>query len=191
MPQRPLLNPNQQRFVQHYTAGARGIRGNATAAYRAAGYHPKSEKVAGVNAARLLGNARIQAAVAQAHREADAAMIAQLKDWKTLAPGAQRTVMALGTGVLPAYDDPDVPEDERVGGARMLTRDDAAIGNVMLHASLAILERAYPLKLYADLTLHDPERLLATILGVSIDALPEPSVSTPYAPHNGHPTPLD
>ena len=188
MPPRPALNPNQQRFVQQYTAGARGVRGNATAAYYAAGYQPKSEKVAGVNATRLLGNARIAMAVAQIHRAADAATIAQLKDWKVLAPPAQQTIMALAHGILPS-EETDAPDGAILPGLRMQTRDDAAIGNVMLHASLAILERAYPAKIYADLTLHDPDRLLAAILGVSVDALPPTTMSHPYAATNSHDSP--
>lgn len=185
MTHRPLLNPNQQRFVQHYTAGARGIRGNATAAYKAAGYQPRTDNAAMVSAWQLLRHPKIATAIAHAHREADAATIAQLKDWKVLAPPAQQTIIRLAHGVLPV-EEADGLSDETLHGQRMLSRDDAAIGNVMLHASLAILERAYPSKLYADFTLHDPERLLAAILGVTVEALPATTVSNPYADRNGH-----
>lgn len=185
MDERSSLNPNQQRFVQYYTTGAHGIRGNATASYLAAGYAPKSEKVAGVNATRLLGNARIQRAIFQVHREADAVTIAQLKDWKVLAPPAQHTIMCLAHGILPV-DVVTIGDDAGSAHERMTTRDDAAIGNVMLHAALAILERAYPSKVYADVSLHDPDRLLAAILGVPVEALPATTASRTYAAHNGH-----
>lgn len=181
---RPTLNPNQQRFVAQYTAGPSGIRGNATAAYRAAGYKPTTENAAMVSGWQLLRNPKISAAIAQIHREADAATIAQLRDWKILAPAAQQIVNSLAHGVLPLADTDD-PETPLVTRQRLLSRD-APVGNVMLHAALAVLERAYPLKLYADVTVHDAGRVLADILGVSVDALPESSASPRYANTNGH-----
>lgn len=50
------LNDRQKRFCELYAASL-----NATSAYIEAGYRVKNEKVAGVNAARMLGNASIQA----------------------------------------------------------------------------------------------------------------------------------
>lgn len=45
--------------------------GNATEAYKKAGYKVRSDKVAGVCAAKLLGNARIQNRIAELRREMD------------------------------------------------------------------------------------------------------------------------
>lgn len=45
--------------------------GNATEAYKRAGYKVKSDKVAGVCATKLLGHARIQAHIAKLRRELD------------------------------------------------------------------------------------------------------------------------
>ena len=45
--------------------------GNATEAYKNAGYKVRSDKVAGVCAAKLLGNARIQNRIAELRREMD------------------------------------------------------------------------------------------------------------------------
>ena len=45
--------------------------GNATEAYKNAGYKVRSDKVAGVCAAKLLGNARVQQRIAELRREMD------------------------------------------------------------------------------------------------------------------------
>lgn len=45
--------------------------GNATEAYKRAGYKVRSDKVAGVCAAKLLGNARVQQRIAELRRELD------------------------------------------------------------------------------------------------------------------------
>ena len=45
--------------------------GNATEAYKRAGYKVRSDKVAGVCAAKLLGNARVQQRIAELRREMD------------------------------------------------------------------------------------------------------------------------
>lgn len=45
--------------------------GNATEAYKNAGYKVRSDKVAGVCAAKLLGNARVQSRIAELRREMD------------------------------------------------------------------------------------------------------------------------
>ena len=45
--------------------------GNATEAYKRAGYKVRSDKVAGVAAARLLGNVRVQSRIAELREELD------------------------------------------------------------------------------------------------------------------------
>lgn len=49
--------------------------GNATEAYKKAGYKVRSDKVAGVCAAKLLGNARIQKRIAELRHEMDSRKI--------------------------------------------------------------------------------------------------------------------
>lgn len=49
--------------------------GNATEAYKNAGYKVRSDKVAGVCAAKLLGNARIQKRIAELRHEMDSRKI--------------------------------------------------------------------------------------------------------------------
>lgn len=61
---KPKLTPKQQRFVQEYL-----IDLNATQAYRRAGYKVRSDNVAAVNADRLLRNAKIAAAIAEAKKQ--------------------------------------------------------------------------------------------------------------------------
>jgi len=60
------VTPKQQRFVEEYLVDL-----NATAAYRRAGYVAKGN-AAEVNAARLLRNAQVQAAVAEAREKQSA-----------------------------------------------------------------------------------------------------------------------
>lgn len=55
------LTPKQQRFVTEYLKC-----GNATEAVKKAGYQCKSDKAAGVQGARLLGNASVQGAIKEA-----------------------------------------------------------------------------------------------------------------------------
>ena len=58
------LTAKQERFVQEYL-----IDLNATAAYKRAGYKPKSDEAAGAAAARLLGNVRVSKAVADLRKK--------------------------------------------------------------------------------------------------------------------------
>jgi phage terminase small subunit len=55
------LTDRQRRFVEEYL-----IDLNATAAYRRAGYQSKANGAAGANAARLIGNDKVQRAIAEA-----------------------------------------------------------------------------------------------------------------------------
>lgn len=54
------LKPRQEAFCLAYAKS-----GNATGAYREAGYKVKTDRAAGANAARLLGNDRVQARLAE------------------------------------------------------------------------------------------------------------------------------
>lgn len=67
------LNERQRRFVEMYTSGPEGVRGNATASYYTSGYHPRNEATARANAARLLTNANVQREIQRVHRRAEAA----------------------------------------------------------------------------------------------------------------------
>jgi phage terminase small subunit len=58
------LTAKQERFVQEYL-----IDLNATAAYKRAGYKPKSDEAAGAASARLLGNVRVANAVADLRKK--------------------------------------------------------------------------------------------------------------------------
>lgn len=65
------LNLQQLKFIELYVAAGEK---NATAAYRAAGYKTKSDKVAGAAAARLLADVRVQAALDGARKRASEAV---------------------------------------------------------------------------------------------------------------------
>ena len=61
--------------------------GNATEAYKAAGYDVKTEKAAGVNASRLLGNASVQEKIASLREK--------LQDEKLMDAKERREVLTL------------------------------------------------------------------------------------------------
>jgi len=161
------LNARQRQFVRLYAVGPPGVKGNATAAYRGAGYRPKTDRVAQVCAAQILTNPMVQQALAHLHREADAQAIAQLKDWRTLAPPAQDRMVLLALGYLP---DPLDMRQHRP----LRSHTDVAIARLQLDACREIIERAYPSRLYATLEVYDPAAELARLLGVPAESLPPP-----------------
>lgn len=68
----PDLSMKQRAFVDHYIE-----LGNATEAYKLAGYSCKSDRVAGVEGHKLLKNPKIRDAIAQRVAEKDEARIAK------------------------------------------------------------------------------------------------------------------
>ena len=60
-----LENPRWERFCQLYA-----VDGNASAAYRNAGYHPKTDGACWASAAQLLRNPKVQARIEELTREA-------------------------------------------------------------------------------------------------------------------------
>lgn len=155
------LNARQLAFVRHYTAGAEGVRANAKQAYIAAGYSAHTAESMGP---RLLRNAQVAAAVAEAHQRAEKAAIRKLIDWKELAAEAQARLLAIARGRLPDPDDPDT-------GDALESRTDAEIAKVVQGAIEEILERAYPRKLQLDVS--DPKGVLARLLGIEPDQIPD------------------
>lgn len=135
------LNARQREFVRHFTAGADGVRGNATQAFIAAGYSPKGADAMGP---RLLGNARVAAAIAEVHAAAESAATNKLRDWKDMAPAAQDRLERIAHGYLPATGtDGEIP-------IVTLGRDGAAVAKVILDANKELIERAYPKKLEVE-----------------------------------------
>jgi len=164
----PSLNPRYRAFAAAFVSGPPGVRGNGTAAYKLAGFSPRTDAAAGAAAARLLATVSVQQEVARLHAVAEATTIRQLQDWKGLAPDAQRRIQLVAMGYL---SDPETP-----GGRRLIrSRDDVAVARVLLEANLAIVERAYPAKLSLDILLRDPDLVLATLLGVPVSELPAPA----------------
>ena len=70
-----MLNVRQEAFCLHYAKS-----GNATEAYKAAGYKPRNENVANANAVRLLRNDKIQARLAELTQEMASDKIASAKE---------------------------------------------------------------------------------------------------------------
>jgi hypothetical protein len=150
------LTPFQAEFVRQYTAGVEGVRGNQSAAYKAAGGKATSPAVMAVVASQTLNNPKVFAAIQALHAQADAVILAQLISWKVAGVQAQKRLIALGNGVLP---------DDRA----MVNRDDVAVGQVVLGAVKELLERAWPKKLRITV---DPQRALAQLLGIEQGELP-------------------
>ena len=69
------LTAKQRLFADEYIKS-----GNATQSYIKAGYSVKSEKVAGVNATRMLGNARVKAYIDTKMAEIESHKIADVKE---------------------------------------------------------------------------------------------------------------
>lgn len=156
-PPKSRLTPLQRAFVREYVSSKDPhVRGNATAAYLAAGAKVKTEKTAGVIASQTLGIPRVQAAVQAAHAQADAEMLLRLVDWKTAAIAAQSVLLGLTEGYLPE--------------GRMETPLDVARGHVMVSAIKEVMDRGFPKQLYLK---FDPREALAKLLGVPRERLPE------------------
>jgi hypothetical protein len=98
--------PRQARFVDLYLA----LNFNATLAYREAGYAAKSDHVAGALAARMLGNERVRAYLAQRAKE----MVARVE-------AEQDRLMQTLTYV--AYADPNELVSWQVGACRFCYGD--------------------------------------------------------------------
>ena len=73
------LNIKQEKFCLEYSRN-----GNATEANKLAGFKVKDDKVAGVNAARLLGNASIQARLKELSQEIKSSKIANTVECQEL-----------------------------------------------------------------------------------------------------------
>ncbi len=159
------LNPRQRKFSELYAAGPDGIRGVARICYTAAGYVAKTTEVADAGASRLLSSVKVSEYIAELHRKADAALIQQMKDWKTMAPAAQARIFQLMFGRMP---NPGNPRDPDVS---MKTRDDAACVREMKECAMFIVERAYPSKRYCDVEIIDPLGTIAAVFGMTEEEL--------------------
>lgn len=93
------LTAKQELFVNYYIEC-----GNATEAYKRAGYKWKNEKTAGACATRLLGNARIKAAIAAKMKEREKPSIAKADEILSFFTSVLRgevkdeQIVVLGTG---------------------------------------------------------------------------------------------
>lgn len=157
------LTARQREFIRQYVAGDDGVRGNATASYKAAGYDC-TDASARVSAHHLLKKPEVVEEIRAAHRRAQAEAMGRLIEWKELAPEAQQRLVTLARGRLPNDDDP-------TGGEKLEDGSQASVARVIESACNEILERAYPKKLRIENV--DPREELAKILGVDPDVLPD------------------
>lgn len=164
------LNGRQWEFCRLYASGPGGVRGNAAAAYVLAGCRPRNMDVAAKNASRLLKNDEITLGLAHFHREADAKVMARLRDWKLLAPEAQQRVALISQGILPAATLNEY--GYAVAALRPIeTSNDVGIARMIYHSCSYIIERAYPARLYTTLEMQDPYEMLAMLMGCHPDQL--------------------
>ena len=89
-----MLTPRQEAFCLAYAKC-----GNATEAYKAAGYKAKSDKVAGANAARMIGNDRVKARLGQLREETASVAVMDAREMQG----------RLSAFVREAYDDEGNP----------------------------------------------------------------------------------
>jgi hypothetical protein len=154
----PRLTRLQHDFVHAFVAhDDPHIRYNATAAYIAVSGACTRPEVAKAAASRVLTKPHVLAAITVLQAQTDAAVFTRLVDWKTAAAEAQPYLLNLVRGVLP-------------DGRRMIDRDTAAVGQVVLGALKEIMDRGFPKKLCLHI---DPREALAKLLGVPRESLPE------------------
>lgn len=89
----------QERFCIEFVKS-----GNATEAYKAAGYKVRSDKVAGTAAARLLGNVCIQKRLAELRKELSSSKIMDAKERRELLTKLAKNKKTLNTDRLKAID---------------------------------------------------------------------------------------
>lgn len=161
------LNPRQLKFIELYTSGPEGVRGNATASYMTAGYHPRNYAAAQVSASKLLSNAMVQQEIRRVHRKAEAEQIAKMQDWKRHAPQAQSRLLLLAAGYIPQ------PTEEGVVRKVIETSADRALARHLHQVNMDIVKLAYPARVYETLeNVEDPMDELARLLGVLREDMP-------------------
>ena len=115
------LTAKQRLFADEYIKS-----GNGTQSYIKAGYSVKSEKVAGVNATRMLGNARVKAyidtkmAEIESHKIADAKEVLEFYTRVLRKEETEEVVVATKTDVITVEKKPDFKD--RVAVAKELMK---------------------------------------------------------------------
>lgn len=166
------LNPRQRRFIENYTVGPEGVRGNATASYYASGYNPRNNASARAAAAQLLANINVAAEIERIYRERDNDIIAQMEDWKLHAPRAQRRILALAIGLLPQGTMNAGGEITGIITRRVDTAHDRHLARMLADVNFKIIERAYPPRAYDTLETGDPMDELAKLIGWRREDMP-------------------
>jgi len=165
-PSRAGLTAQQETFARLYAAGPIGIRNNLGRAWMASGSKAKNVDQARRYAALALKNTpALREYLAELHLVAQAEAIRKLRDWKELAPEAQEAVIAVMQGMVP---------DGKGSYRPVVLMEDVKHAEVVLKASLAIVERAYPLQAWRrqEVLAADAKQRLAALMGVKVEQLP-------------------
>lgn len=116
------LTAKQRQFADEYIKS-----GNATQSYIKAGYKVKSEKVAGVNATRMLGNARVKSyidakmAEIESHKIADAKEVLQFYTRVLREEETEEVTMATAQNVVTVEKKPSL-KDRLVAAKELMKR---------------------------------------------------------------------
>lgn len=92
------LTARQEAFIQHYTAGEEGIRGNATQSAIAAGFSPKSARQQGAD---LLAEPYISVHIDALRQAALDKTETKLIDWASMLPEAEAAYRDIVTSPSP------------------------------------------------------------------------------------------
>lgn len=160
-----LINGKRKEFIRFYCTGPDGVRGNGTECYKIV-YPGVAHEVAASAAGRLLRDVQLVAEINAYHAEATAQAIAQLVDWKTLAPMAQATMKHIAMGNIRQID--AVTGEHRY--IPITDRETAAVAKVMGEYADKLVERAYPKAI--RVLMEHPAPALAAMLGVTPEELP-------------------
>ena len=123
-----LENPRWERFCQLYA-----VDGNASAAYRGAGYHPKTDGACWSCATKLLRVAQVQARIAELTEEAR-----QLAEASAIAD--IREIRATMTAILRGEIDKTLPSD-RIKAGDFLARVGGQIEPPTVKLELSLSEK--------------------------------------------------
>lgn len=136
------LNPKEVSFCQHYVTGDTGIRGNAAASYQAAGFAAARGQATYNGSSRLLQRPEIREYIYQLQLQASKEAISKLKGWQEIAADAQQQLISISHGWFTSKY--PVMGKEHSEPIMIQDRETAAAANVVLRATLEIIERAFP-----------------------------------------------
>lgn len=136
-----MLSPKHEAFCMHYAK-----TGNATEAYKQAGYNPRNDNSAGANARRLLQNDKIKQRLSEISAEIASEKIASVREIQERLTAIlrgeftedQTVIEGLGDGLSQARNMPRAPlAKDIIRAAEVLARMQGAFDN-KVHLNIAV-----------------------------------------------------